>query len=207
MRTRSGKIPRRLLEASRVSCCLLGFIAAGERPVEVPPFDIGVLVEPISKIFQSSEEVTIRVLIHHLNGHCRPFYVDPFFSSNVDSIRPFSILKFEIVDGNGNDLKGASVAPLDPPSIRAENFFSVDCDHVFGIEVNLNSASNWNYSLVAGKYRIRASIEMRLRSFLDRNPELFNRLVALSGLSRETVKLKLPEGTFISNWAEFEVTK
>jgi hypothetical protein len=167
---------------------------------------ISITIQVQEPVFHLGSDIDIRITIDNDGDKpCQPIYLDPGFSSVEIPNRPASVIRLDIVDAEGHYVSAMKSGRSDSPAMSATNFFLLDCWQHYGMTIRVSEYSAWRYALPGGKYRVRARMVFATRSYVMRHPKLFEELERSRFVSREELESMLPEGEYVSDWAEFRV--
>lgn len=133
-----------------------------------------------------------------------PVFIDTYHSKSPDGNRPFTLVHFDIWDE-----KGRKVAPPTSPfpeflGFQPHEAFELWNFSVFGIDFDLGRPL-WDYPFPPGRYRIRATLWLPVRSFVEKREDLIAAFSRMYRLSRERVLASMAEGVVSSNELTIEV--
>jgi hypothetical protein len=167
---------------------------------------IEVRLQPVSPVFDSPSDVTLKVIVENRGPSCVPVYMDPTFQPFPVAHRPVTVVKLKIVDHQGTPARLVSQKGDDIRGVRADDLLTLDCGVLYGRNVSL-SQPPWQHDLGKGTYRAMATVESSMKSFVRRHPALLEGLIALSGRRRQTVEYMLQDWSRDSDEVAFEVRR
>ncbi len=165
---------------------------------------VEILPSTFSVELEAKSDGEIAVLVKNVATPCFPFFIDRVFASREWGGRPFTLLTFEVLDGEGN-----RVQMLPPPhrsvsGLQAQDLVLLDCSTAFVRYIDLRQ-SEWTFPLRTGRYFVRARVEIRLRSYFDRNPALRDQLLPHDASSRNRALMRVIDHSLVSNQVEIQI--
>jgi hypothetical protein len=178
--------------------CLEGSAASGSYD------SLRLSVDPAVKQFASHDPVRLRILLENVGHPCMPYIVDPVFFPAALPHRPVVVLQLMVTDGKGRSVTPAVQANASVSGIRPAEFVFLDCGTVYGMYISLADAE-WGFRLNPGHYRVRATAESRVATFLRGRPETLRQLGMARGLTSKVLDSFLRDFAVQSEEAVFEV--
>jgi hypothetical protein len=127
--------------------------------------------------------------------HCRPIYVDPVFTPVGTPTRNIAQIEIKLIDANSHTYDSRRQPALDMVLPRPHELRRLDCGTMLGQAVDLTSPF-WFGKLKPGRYRVRATLSIAMRTFALHNPAYIGELARLgnvtaSAIDRQIVNLNL----------------
>lgn len=158
-----------------VSLCFL----AGSAVRPLPPVKLRLLVEPTQRVFRHSNDVEFRVMLDNSPRPCMPLLLDAEFAAHRTGNRPLILLRFEIRDRRGREPRAVQRAIGDSSGIAPEGFKLMPCGEFFGRVASNRSdlPDDWRNEFAPGEYTVRATAEIKVRTFLRLQDEEYRQRV------------------------------
>jgi hypothetical protein len=198
---RASSLIWRLLGVGILLCPASFVFAATDQDAVLPTLT----VEAMAPVFDLNKGVWLRVRLDNGQTGCRPVLItDTFFSSPEN--RPQTLLEFDMRDEAGHFVPRLGQTGFTRPRYMVGDLVTLHCGAFYGWYVVMGRVE-WMYALRPGKYRLRARVENRLRSYFSGAPKELERLSVTRGLSSELMMEQLRDFSVSSEEITIEIGK
>jgi len=168
--------------------------------------DIRVRLEPTTTVFNRADDVEFRILIENASEPCIPILLDSYLDTVAVPLRPGTILVWHISDAHGKELTPVAVESSHPRGLLPAELIRLGCGGYYGRRLSLTNGTT-RFSLKKGRYRVRATVQLRTRSFLRQRPELAQAVSSAWSIPPDDLGAELVDGEFHSPEIEIEIRR
>jgi len=161
------------------------------------------VLAPTRQVFQSPDDVTLRLILENSQVDCLAFFLDPLFSSIPTERRPVTLVRLTMSDDKGKELAPTAHVDASIRRLGLHELILLECGASYGRELPL-ARMPWSYSFKPGRYHARAHVEVSVGRFLEPRGLLAS-LQRLWGFTEEMNVGMTRDVSADSNEIEFEV--
>ena len=161
------------------------------------------VLAPTQPVFQSPDDVTLRLTLENSQEDCLGFFLDPLFSSIPTERRPVTLVRLTVTDEEKRDIVPTAQVDASVRRLGLHELVLLECGASYGRELPL-ARIPWSYSLKPGRYSARAHVEVSVGRFLEPRG-LLPSLQRLWGFTEEMSVGMTRDVSADSNEIEFEI--